>query len=100
MQRFSAFLAVLFGIVFTAASVAAQAPSQRLELKLWHETIVLEPYAPNVLRVTLSLNHDPAVAAPGYGVTAAPKAEGWNSSETPLAYTYKSDRIVASVERP
>ena len=63
-------------------------------------TIVLEPYAPNILRVTLSLKREPAVAAPGYGLIAAPAAAGWSASQTKLADIYKSDRIVASVERP
>ncbi|HZD46993.1 MAG TPA: hypothetical protein VE109_13030, partial [Acidobacteriaceae bacterium] len=30
-------------------------------------TVMFEPYAPNILRVTLSLQHDAAVATPGYG---------------------------------
>ena len=63
-------------------------------------TIVLEPYAPNILRVTLSLKREQAVAAPGYGLIAAPAAAGWSTSQTKLADIYKSDRIVASVERP
>jgi alpha-D-xyloside xylohydrolase len=89
----------LAGIVLTAASVPAQSPSQRLELDRKGETIVLEPYAPNILRVTLSLKHDPAVAAPGYGFVAAPNGEGWSATETQQADVYKSERIVATVER-
>src|ERR1700722_16491495 len=41
-------------------------------------TIVLEPYAPNIIRVTLSKLKPPALGAPGYGVTAAPSAAGWS----------------------
>ena len=63
-------------------------------------TIVLEPYAPNILRVTLSIKRDKALAGPGYGVIAAPAAAGWSASQTKLADIYKSDRMVASVERP
>ena len=74
MKRFTAFLAALSGILLTAASLPAQSPSQRLVLDRKGETIVLEPYAPNILRVTLSLKHDPAVAAPGFGFVAAPEA--------------------------
>src|SRR5208282_5338968 len=68
MQRFSAALAVFAGIVLTAGSALAQTPSQRLELDRTGQTVVLEPYAPNILRVTLSLNREPALAAPGYGI--------------------------------
>jgi alpha-D-xyloside xylohydrolase len=80
----------------------AQSPSQRLELDRPGETIVLEPYAPNILRVTLSLNREPALAAPGYGVIATPAggSTDWKASGTPMADTYTSSRIVATVERP
>jgi alpha-D-xyloside xylohydrolase len=100
MPRFSTIAAGFAGIVLTAVSAIAQSPSQRLELDRKGETIELEPYAPNILRVTLSLKHDPAVAAPGYGFIATPAAEGWSAAETPEADVYKSSRIVASVERP
>jgi len=100
MERFTSVLAVFAGIALTAASLPAQSPSQRLELDRKGETIVLEPYAPNILRVTLSLKHDPAVAAPGFGFVASANAAGWNVSQTQRADIYKSDRIVATVDRP
>ena len=50
---------------------------------------MLEPYAPNILRVTLSLKHDPALAAPGYGFVAAPDGDGWSASQTPQADVYQ-----------
>jgi alpha-D-xyloside xylohydrolase len=105
MQRSSALLAffagiVATGMVFTGASLAAQSPSQRLELDRGTSTIVLEPYAPNILRVTLSLKRASALAAPGYGFAAAAAPEGWNATQTPQADVYRSARIVATVERP
>jgi len=39
-------------------------------------TVMFEPYAPNILRVTLSMQHDAAVAAPGYGFVAKPESDG------------------------
>ncbi len=87
-------------MVFTGASLAAQSPSQRLELDRGTSTIVLEPYAPNILRVTLSLKRASALAAPGYGFAAAAAPEGWNATQTPQADVYRSARIVATVERP
>jgi alpha-D-xyloside xylohydrolase len=99
MKRFSIALAVLAGIVFTAAAALAQNPAQRLELDRRGETIVLEPYAPNILRVTLSLQREPAQAAPGYGFVAAPNGEGWSSARTEQSDVYRSARIVATVER-
>jgi alpha-D-xyloside xylohydrolase len=99
MQRYSSVLVLVFLIVLTSAVSTAQNSGQRLELDRKGETIVLEPYAPNILRVTLSLQHDPAVAKPGYGLVAAPDAADWSASQTDEADIYKSSRIVAKVER-
>jgi alpha-D-xyloside xylohydrolase len=88
------------GFAFTALGLCGQTPGQRLELDRKGETIVLEPYAPNVLRVTLSLQHDPAVGKPGYGLVAAPDANGWHANQTETADVYQSSRIIATVDRP
>jgi alpha-D-xyloside xylohydrolase len=66
------------------------------------ETIVLEPYAPNILRVTLSLQREHAVAPPGYGILANPDAGGWSGSHDAQGDVYRSGRMVAIVspERP
>ncbi|HZL50555.1 MAG TPA: hypothetical protein VFC37_06355 [Terracidiphilus sp.] len=62
-------------------------------------TIVLEPYAPNILRVTLSLKREPALVGPRYGLVAKPVDTGWSASQTAQADVYRSDRIVATVDR-
>jgi hypothetical protein len=36
--------------------------------------VSLEAYAPNIIRVTLSLQKDPALAPPGFGFVATPSA--------------------------
>jgi alpha-D-xyloside xylohydrolase len=100
MKMRSGFLALCAGIALTGVCVQAQDASQRLEIDRKGETIVLEPYAPNILRVTLSLQHDPAVAKPGYGLIASPDANGWTSSQTERTDVYQSSRIVATVDRP
>ncbi len=99
MQRFSILLALFAGIVLAVSTAIAQSPSQRLELERKGETIVLEPYAPNILRVTLSLKREPALAAPGYGFVAAPDAAGWSARQTERADLYLSSRIVATVDK-
>jgi alpha-D-xyloside xylohydrolase len=99
MQKFPAVLAVFAGIAFSAACSLAQNPGQRLELDRKGETIVLEPYAENILRVTLSLKREPALAGPGYGIVASPAASGWSATETAKADVYQSARIVATVDR-
>ncbi len=78
----------------------AQDVSHRLVLDRKGETIVLEPYAPNILRVTLSLAHAPALAEPGYGIVASPAAAGWNASQSEKADTYQSATMAVTVDRP
>ena len=39
--------------------------------------ISLVPYAPNILRVTMSSDKGAATGAPGYGFAATPSTEGW-----------------------
>jgi alpha-D-xyloside xylohydrolase len=85
--------------LFLFACACPWLEGQRLELDRNGETIVLEPYAPNILRVTLSLQRDAARSAPGYGLIAAPDASGWKASENREANFYKSSRIVATVEK-
>ena len=65
MRRLKSVVAFFCGLTFAAGSALAQNSGQRLELDRTGETIVLEPYAPNILRVTLSLKRDAALAGPG-----------------------------------
>jgi alpha-D-xyloside xylohydrolase len=100
MRRSSIVLALIVGAFLSAAPCRAQDHSERLDLDRKGETIVLEPYAPNILRVTLSLSREPALAAPGYGFVASPTATGWSASRTENADVYQSSRMVVTVDRP
>jgi hypothetical protein len=51
MRRQSAFLSLVVGFVTTFAMCRAQSAEQRVEIQRRGETVVLEPYAPNILRV-------------------------------------------------
>jgi len=73
--------------------------ANKLVLDRKGQTIVLEPYAPNILRVTLSLQRDNALANPGYGFIADPNVAQWSHSQTELNDVYQSSRIIATVER-
>ena len=90
-------------LIFVAATqllgVVLYAQETRITLEREGQTIVLEPYAPNILRVTLSLKREAALAPPGYGLVGTPAASGWKASQTDEADLYRSARMVASVDR-
>jgi alpha-D-xyloside xylohydrolase len=73
----------------------AQEPNVVLE----HDgvTVMLAPYAPNIIRVTLSTLKDEATGAPGYGFTAVPSNEGWKHESTDTADTFSSSRMTVTV---
>jgi alpha-D-xyloside xylohydrolase len=60
-------------------------------------TVVLEPYAANIIRVTLSLNKDAALVAPGYGFVGSPATEGWTHQQSEQVDVYRSPRLVVTV---
>ena len=99
MRRFSILIPLLAGIVSASLHAPAQSASTHLKLDRDGETIVLEPYAPNILRVTISLKAKTAQGAPGYGFVATPATAGWAASHTPQADIYRSERIVATVDK-
>ena len=69
-------LLVVTAFAFLQAS-SARAQGAPLVIERDGTTISLEPYAPNVLRVTMSTDKAAATAKPGYGIIAEPSAEGW-----------------------
>lgn len=92
--------------VFVAASAlvaicgfatGAHSSDDKLLLHRGNSTIVLESYAPNIIRVTLSMKEDKAVAAPGYGFVAKPDASGWRHRETEAGDEYTSSRLTVTV---
>src|SRR5580698_3448321 len=56
MNRPLMLFALSCAMVYPATATHAQPSARQLELERKGETIVLEPYAPNILRVTLSLH--------------------------------------------
>ncbi len=88
-----------FGLVVWLGMSPVLAPAQesRVVLDRGDSTIVLEPYAPNILRVTLSLLKEPALAPPGYGFSATPSPAGWTHQHTDAGDTYQSSRLRVTV---
>ena len=71
--------AIAFSTVLVVMSLlqAARAQSGPLVFERKGRVVSLEPYAPNVLRVTMSLQKDSAMGPPGYGFAAKPSSNGW-----------------------
>jgi alpha-D-xyloside xylohydrolase len=93
---------VLIAAVSVAAATLAhgQTNSQRVVFERGKSTIVFEPYAPNILRVTLSLLKDPALAAPGYGFVASPSTQGWSHETNGTDEVYKSSQLTVTLKGP
>ena len=61
-------------------------------------TVVLEPYAPNIIRVTLSSEKSAALAAPGYGFVGTPSMTGWTQEQDSEGYeVLRSNRMVIRI---
>lgn len=67
-------LMLIFGSI---GSVTVLAQDSNFILNRDGRTIVLEPYAPNIIRVTLSKTRGAATTAPGYGFKGTPSMTGW-----------------------
>ncbi len=81
---------------------AVQAQNTMVVMERGGRTITFEPYAPNIIRVTLSLLKEPALAKPGYGFIASPSTEGWSRETTDKGEVYRSSRLVVTLvaEKP
>ena len=51
--------------------------AQPMTLSRGEVTVMVEPYADNIVRVSISLGKEDAIAAPGYGVSGKPMPSGW-----------------------
>jgi alpha-D-xyloside xylohydrolase len=87
----------ILSVLLWAGRLSAQTPPQQIVLERGNATVVLEPYAPNIIRVTLSLLKNAALAPPGYGISAKPSTEGWTYAKTEDADVYRSSRMVVTM---
>ena len=95
-------LAALLAAAFVLPTQAEVAEDPQVVLDRDGSIIVLEPYAPNIIRVSLSLLKDQAKARPGYGFVATPSAQGWTHQHSDQGEIYRSSRLVVTVvnDRP
>ena len=76
--------------------------AQRVELTRDNATVVLEGYAPGIVRVALSLNtgsleKNYALKGPGVGIVAEPAASGWTHASSDAGDEYRSAQMVVKV---
>ncbi len=95
----SSLIAVVL-LLATTATLAQATSGNAVVIDHSGSTVVFEPYAPNIVRVTLSLQRDSALAPPGYGVVAHPDAAGWLHSNDAQGDSYRSPRLVVTLDAP
>jgi alpha-D-xyloside xylohydrolase len=74
---------LLTAVVFSLMALTAKAQENAVTLVRGESTIALEPYAPNIVRVTLSKLKKEATAGPGYGFVGKPSMTGWTQEKAP-----------------
>jgi alpha-D-xyloside xylohydrolase len=91
----------LSGLVVAASTISAVpgcfAQTAQISTERGDATILVEPYAPNIVRVSLSLRKDDALAAPGYGVVAQPATAGWTETSGEQGDVLKSDTLTVTI---
>ena len=71
--------------------------SSHIVLERGKSTVVLEPYAPNIIRVTLSRLKAAALAGPGYGFLATADSAGWSVNHSNETDVLKSGRLTVNI---
>lgn len=80
----------------TAAAAAHAAPMATLDR--YGSKVAIEPYAANIVRVTISLEKEEADAAPGYGVIAKPDDAGWTHRTDASGDVFASSALSITVD--
>ena len=77
--------------------LSGAAPAQRLTLTRNNATVLVEPYAPNIVRLSISLNRSDALAPPGYGISANAASQDWTNSATTAGDVLRSSRMTVTI---
>jgi alpha-glucosidase/alpha-D-xyloside xylohydrolase len=93
MRAATVMLAILGLANLVSVGVLAQANGFVVDRE--NRTIVVEPYGPNIVRITLSSEKPAALAAPGYGITGTPSMTGWTQTQDSDGYdVIRSGRMI------
>jgi alpha-D-xyloside xylohydrolase len=90
-------LAACGALALTVIAGGVLQAQEKMELSRAEATVVVEPYAPNIVRVTLSLRKADAERGPGYGIVAHPASSGWTRQSGESGDVFKSSRMVVTV---
>lgn len=82
-------------VALSLSGAMAQKPSQMLQRD--GRVISVVPYAPNVVRVTISTDKAAADSDPGYGFVGNSFAEGWTHEHDASGDAYRSSRMVVRI---
>jgi alpha-D-xyloside xylohydrolase len=85
------------GALALALTMAPMLHAQQMIVSRGAATVMVEPYAENIVRVSISLLKADATAAPGYGITAKPLAGGWIIASGAGGDVLRSSRISVTV---
>jgi alpha-D-xyloside xylohydrolase len=66
-------------LVLGAQSFGCVAQSSHIATERGTASVLVEPYAPNIVRVSISLNKSDALSGPGYGIVAHSESDGWTA---------------------
>ncbi len=84
-----------FGLLFGMGALSSVA--QQAVLSRGDATVVVEGYAPGIVRVTLSLDKEFALKTPGVGISAKAAASGWTDIASPSGDVYRSSQMSVHV---
>ncbi|MGH9582409.1 MAG: alpha-glucosidase, partial [Bryobacteraceae bacterium] len=93
--RRTCFILICVGVLGFGGVARAQQPP--VVLDRGGATVTLEPYAPNIIRISLSLEKNLATAPPGYGFIAKPAEDGWTHEQNAQGDVYRSARLIVTV---
>ena len=104
LVRVGHFSVAVLGALFTAFALATLAPAQQSSnqfvLERSDRTIVVEPYGPSIVRITLSAERQAAQGKPGYGFVGKPSSAGWSREKDAAGYdVIRSAKMILRVSR-
>jgi alpha-D-xyloside xylohydrolase len=85
------------GFAVTAAAATPE-DGNRFVLDRTDRTIVLEPYGPGIIRITMSTDQSSALEHPGYGIVGRASKNGWTRAQDSGGYdVIRSGQLVVHV---